>query len=229
MSEPMATAKAKSILHADGDALAANGSASTRSLRLTPAWAGRDISLEEFENADTKEGWRYELIDGRVEVHPLPNPPHDIVLEWMRRRLLVYSDSHAPVINYVTSGCRVFIPGRRQATCPQPDISAFQGFPLRWPRSILSWQEVNPILVVEVISPRYAHKDLVRNVALYREAPSVREYWIFDPRDRSGRVTMSVYRKRGSRSWQKPIDVPFAGTYTTPLLPEFTLVVDPSA
>jgi Uma2 family endonuclease len=223
----MASAQPKPSRSQQSDAV--NGAAPARRLRLTPAWAGRDISLEEFENADYQGGWRFELIDGRVEVHPTPNPPHDIMAVWMYDRLRNYRDAHPEVINYVTPGCRVFVPGRRLVTCPQPDLAAFQGFPLRWPRQVQSWQDINPILVVEVISPRYAHKDLVRNVALYQKAPSVREYWIFDPRDRSGRVTMRVYRKRGSRSWQKPIDVPFAGTYTTPLLPEFTLIVDPSA
>jgi Uma2 family endonuclease len=138
-----------------------------------------------------------------------------------------YRDAHPEVINYVTSGSRVFIPGRRRATCPQPDLSVYRDFPLRWPIRMRSWQDVNPLLVVEVVSPRYAHKDLVRNVALYREAPSVREYWIFDPRDREGNLTLRVYRKRG-RAWQRAIDVPFGGAYTTPLLPGFTLVVDPS-
>ena len=85
---------------------------------------------------------------------------------------------------------------------------------------------MQPILVVEVLSERYYKKDLVRNMALYKEAPSVKEYWIFNPHDGGDHPTLRVYRKRGDRSWQKPIDVPFAGTYTTPLLPGFTLVVD---
>ena len=57
----------------------------------------------------------------------------------------------------------------------------------------------------------------------------MREYWIFDPRDRDGSSHLRVYRKRGSRSWQPPIDVPFGATYTTRLLPGFSLVVDPNA
>src|SRR5258708_1004471 len=121
---------------------AVNGAAQPRRVRLTPAWAGRDLSLEEFENADYQGGWRFELIDGRVEVHPTPNPPHDIVVEWLRDRLCAYRDAHAEVINYVTSGCRIFIPGRRLATCPQPDLAGYQGFPVRWPRQLQSWQDI---------------------------------------------------------------------------------------
>jgi Uma2 family endonuclease len=205
-----------------------NEAASAYRPRLTPAWAGRDLSLEAFEGADFREGWRYELIDGRLEVYPTPNPPHAVVVEWVHDRLRAYRDLHPKVINYVTPGCRIFIPGRRGATCPNPDLAAFRDFPLRWPLPVRNWQDLNPILAVEVVSPRYANKDLVRNVTLYREAPSVREYWIFDPRDRAGRLTLRAYRKRG-RAWQRPIDVAFGGTYDTPLLPGFTLVVDPNA
>jgi Uma2 family endonuclease len=86
---------------------------------------------------------------------------------------------------------------------------------------------MNPILVVEVLCDRYHKKDLVRNVALYQEAPSVKEYWVLDPRDDADHPTLRVYRRRG-QAWQRPIDVPFAGTYTTPLLPGFTLIVDPN-
>ena len=223
----MATTKIKrESLNSAGDAL--NGAASARRLRLTPAWAGRDVSLDEFEHATGKDGWRYELIDGRIEASPNPELPHDLVAEWIRERLRAYRDAHREVINYVSSGSRVFIPGRREATCPQPDLAAFRGFPSRWPSQMRRWQDVHPILVLEVLSEGYHKKDLVRNVALYREAPSVKEYWIFNPHDGGDHPTLLAYRKRGNRSWQQPIEVPFAGAYTTPLLPGFTLIVDPS-
>jgi hypothetical protein len=35
-----------------------------------------------------------------------------------------------------------------------------------------------------------------------------------------------VYRRRGAQ-WQPRLTVPFGGTYTTRLLPGFSLVVDP--
>jgi Uma2 family endonuclease len=210
------------------DATHSNGAAPPR-IRLTPRDAGRDMSLQDFTHAVGQNGWRYELIDGRIEVFPNPEVPHDMVLEWVREQLRVYRDAHREVINYVTGGSRVFIPSRREVTCPQPDLAAFRDFPTRWPRKMRRWQDVQPILVVEVLSEGYHRKDLVRNVALYRESPSVKEYWVFDPRDGGDHPTLRVYRKRGNRSWQRPIDVPFAGSYTTALLPGFTLVVDPNA
>jgi len=86
---------------------------------------------------------------------------------------------------------------------------------------------VNPILVVEVLSKKRPEKDLVRNVELYLEVSSIKEYWILDPRIDPDRPSLLVYRRRG-KSWQKPIEVPFGGTYQTPrVLPGFSLVVDP--
>jgi Uma2 family endonuclease len=223
-----------SIVHSKGSRgsptpSAANGPAPVRRFRLTPAWAGRDISLEEFEKADCRDGWRYELIDGRLEVFANPELPHDMVLQWIHGRLLAYGDAHVDVINYVSSSCRVFIPGRRHTTCPQPDLAAYRDYPYRLPRELRRWQVFNPVLVVEVLSDDYRRKDLERNVALYRQAPSLNEYWILDPQDAGDHPTLRVYRKRGARTWQRPIDVPFDGTYTTPLLPGFTLIVNPTA
>jgi hypothetical protein len=37
---------------------------------------------------------------------------------------------------------------------------------------------------------------------------------------------MTVYRKRGSR-WQRPIELAYGDRYTTKLLPDFELIVDP--
>jgi Uma2 family endonuclease len=205
-----------------------NGAAPGRPLRLTPAWAGRDVSLEEFERASGKEGWQYELIDGRIEVFPTPELPHDMVLVWIYGQLVAYREAHREVIQYVSTRSQVFIPGRRETNCLQPDLTAYRDDPSQWPRPMRRWQNMNPILVVEVLCDRYHKKDLVRNVALYQEAPSVREYWVLNPRDGGDHPTLRVYRKRGSSPWQRPIDVPFAGTYTTPLLPGFTLIVDPN-
>jgi hypothetical protein len=72
-----------------------------------------------------------------------------------------------------------------------------------------------------------ADKDLVRNVELYVEVPSIKQYWVLDPRPDPDRPSLRVYRRRG-KNWQKPIDVAFGETYQTPrVLPGFALVVDP--
>jgi hypothetical protein len=62
-------------------------------------------------------------------------------------------------------------------------------------------------------------------VDLYLQVPSIREYWVLDPRTSAGQPTLLVYRRRGQR-WQRVIRVAGGGTYTTRLLPGFTLVLD---
>ena len=88
------------------------------------------------------------------------------------------------------------------------------------------WKFINAILVVEVLSADTAMKDLERNVPLYLQVPSIREYWIVDSREHPDQPMLIVYRRRGKR-WQKPIEVPSGGTCETKLLPGFKLLVDP--
>ena len=222
----MTTAKSKPGAKL-GDAVHLNGTPSRRNY-LRPRDAGRDMSLEDFENADGQEGWTYELIDGRIEVSPTPELPHDSILSWLNRCFVKYSESHPEVINYISNHGRVYIPDRPAPTCPQPDFAVFHNFPLDVPRRQRRWEDVSPILVVETISPRYRNKDLIRNVELYLQSPTIREYWVFDPQADDDEWVLRVYRKHG-RSWQKPIDLPAGATYTTRLLPDFALVIDPDA
>ena len=159
---------------------------------------------------------------------PLPNLPHDDLVDWLADKLRQYARDHADVIGRVKSPARVFVPDRPEATAPEPDVAAYRHYPHDLPFSRRRWQDVSPILVAEVVSEDNADKDLVRNVQLYREVPTVREYWILDPRESPDRPTLTVYRKRGGR-WQRPIVVKAGATYTTKLLPEFALVLDPLA
>jgi Uma2 family endonuclease len=196
------------------------------SLRLTPRDSGRSLPLAVFEHAIGSEGSRYELIEGKVHVSPVPDLPHEAILEWINDRLRAYRDARPDVLNFVTTNSRVFIPGRRSATCPEPDLAAFRDFPLRLPPRQRTWKRMNPVLVVEVVSEDDPDKDLVRNVGLYVQSPSIREYWILDPRADMDRPSLRVFRKRGA-AWLRPVDVPAGARYETRLLPGFSLRVDP--
>jgi Uma2 family endonuclease len=194
-------------------------------LYLTPADQGRALTLEEFEHASAEEGYRYELIDGKLEVSPEPDLPHDDVCDWLEKILRDYADEHPEVINRISSHARVFVPGRRAATCPQPDLAAYHNFPHHLPRRMHRWQDVSPILVIEVLSEENTGKDLVRNLELYAFVSSIREYWILDPLTDPDQPTLTVHRRRG-RGWQKAIVVSPGGSYTTRLLPGLELRID---
>jgi Uma2 family endonuclease len=193
-----------------------------------PADHGRTVTREEWETALRQEGYRYEVIDGRLVVSPRPNFPHDAVVEWLHDVLKAYARRHPEVMNWVSGRAGVSVLDRPELTEPEPDIAAFRDVPLDLPYDEIRWEDLSPLLVVEVVSEDNAEKDLERNVELYLEVPSIREYWILDPRQDADRPTLHVYRRRGQR-WQKRIDIAPGGTYTTRLLPDFALMVDPRA
>ena len=195
-------------------------------LYLRPDDHGLPLSLEDFASADAQEGFRYELIRGRLEVSPLPNLPHERLLKWLGRLFDNYVQQHPEVINGVFGPARVFVPGLEEGViAPEPDLAGYHQFPIDLPEEEVDWQDVSPLVVVEVISPDTAEKDLTRNVPLYLRVPTIREYWIVDPRQSRTRPSLLVYRRRGQR-WQKPIAVKAGGVYTTRLLPGFTLNLD---
>jgi Uma2 family endonuclease len=199
----------------------------TTLLKIGPADRGRPLSLEEFETTAWEEGYRYELIDGKLYVTPAPDAPQVLTEHWIYHKLHRYAQARPDVINFVSFRARVFVPDRPGVTNPEPDAAAYHDFPVGVPHSQVRWQNVSPILVVEVLSLSDPDKDLVRNVELYLEVPSIREYWIIDTRENADQPTMQVYRRRGRR-WQRVIEVGFGAVYTTRLLPDFTLVLDPA-
>jgi Uma2 family endonuclease len=199
--------------------------ATAHRVRLGPEDHGRPISFEDFQIADTAEGYRYELIDGKIYVAAVPNPPHARLGKWLYDELSRYSSLRPDIINYVYFNAAVFVPGRKGVTCPQPDMSAYRDYPLRAPFNAVRWQEISPLLVAEVLSPDNVAKDLVRNVELYWQVPSIKEYWIVDGLPDAELPTLHVHR-RGRKEW-RVIEVPFGETYTTKLLPGFELIVDP--
>src|SRR5689334_14090917 len=115
-------------------------------LYLTPADQGRALSLEELQSARGQEGYHYELIDGKLEVSPLPDLPHEDLRDWLRDQLKSYAQQHPEVINYVKAPARVFVPGRRATTAPEPDAAAYRDFPLDLPLRQRRWQDFSPIL-----------------------------------------------------------------------------------
>lgn len=194
-------------------------------LQLTPQDHGRRLTREEWDSVGAlQEPWRYEIIDGVVQVTPPPEMDHDGICDWLNLVFVKYRLEHPELINRISQHARVRVPNRPELTETEPDFSLY-----RLPEDIegLRWRDVEPFLVVEVISEDTEEKDTVRNVELYVQVPGIREYWIVDPHPNWLQPTLRVYRRRG-KGWQKPIDVAFGEVYETPrLLPGFRLTVDP--
>jgi Uma2 family endonuclease len=197
----------------------------TVQLTLGPADHGRPLTLDDFDDAEFEPGHKYEIIDGRLDVSPFPNPPENVLENWLFRKLLLYSEQHPQIINYVTTKPRVFVHSRKKATVPEPDIAAYHEFPLGQPLEGLRWQTLGPILVAEVLVEGDPRKDLQRNVALYFEVPSIREYWVLDGQDNPNEPTLIQHRRHGKRWVVRPF--PYGSTFTPKLLPGFSLLIDP--
>jgi Uma2 family endonuclease len=180
--------------------------------------------LKEFMSSDSQEGYHYELINGRLQVRPLPEMPHDCVRCWLRNQLDDYAERRPEVVNEVFGPARVFVPNRRATTAPEPDVAVYRDFPHHLPIAQLHWQDLSPILVAEILWADTADKDLVRNRKLYLCVPSIREYWIVDPRVSASRPSLIVHRRLRQR-WQQAIKIASGDTYTTRLLPDFQLVL----
>jgi Uma2 family endonuclease len=190
-----------------------------------PTDHGRRMGYKQFTSAQWQEGYRYELIDGRVYASPSPNLPHEDLVEWLSQMLRLYAARRPDVINRITPRSRVFVPGHDDTTCPEPDLAAYHDFPFRVARRERRWEDVSPILVAEVVSEDVA-KDFGRNVDLYEQVPSIREYWLVHGGDNDSQFLFRVYRRRGQK-WQKPIDLGFGDPYATRLLPDFVLKIKP--
>lgn len=193
--------------------------------KLGPADQGRPMTYEEYLAGDYQEGYRYELIDGKLYVSPEANLPAHRAEDWLFKKLFLYSIAHPDVINYATYRGRVFIPGRRQMTTPEPDFVAYRDFPLDLPEDEVRWQDVSPVLVGEVVTPEDPDKDYVRNMGLYFQVPTIREYWVLDPREGPGQLALTAYRRHG-KQW-RTVRRAYGETYTTKLLPGFELIIDP--
>jgi len=91
-------------------------------LYLTRDDAGRELSIDEFLDAEFAEGHKYEIIEGRLDVSPEAGFPHGHLRTWLFLALHAYSSIHPEVINHVLPGGRVFVPGRDGAPRPRSPI-----------------------------------------------------------------------------------------------------------
>ncbi len=191
---------------------------------LGPADHGRELTYEEFLAADYVKGRNYELIDGKLYVSPAANYPHDWIQEHVSEALTLYKSVRPNVVERISARSRVFVPGKHKTTCPEPDFAVYKTCP---PGRDVDWQDISPMIVVEIVSPDDPYKDYVRNVELYQRVPSILEYWVFDRcRDPHG-PTLTVYHRESARQKWKTDDYGPEEVYTTKLLPGFKLPVCP--
>lgn len=180
--------------------------------RLRPEHCGLRMAIDLFEALPCEEGFRYEIIDGVIQVSPVPEPFHyDIARNLCRLLESAKAADGRPVFADVRLQSRVFVSSERdRASIPEPDVAAYLEYPQKPVRSYLG---VSPAVVAEVVSPDYDRKDYVRNVELYGRVASILEYWVVDPRIDVIRPSMAIFRRDVGTQPFARIDIPAGGRY----------------
>lgn len=121
------------------------------------------------------DGNRYEVLDGRLFVTPLPSPAHQQIAVALMLRLEPYVARHG--LGFVVGpGAVVF--GEDEV---EPDVVVFPG---SRPALKAKWDQLPcPSLVVEVLSMTTRRRDLNDKRKAYQRL-RIEDYWIVDPFDR---------------------------------------------
>jgi Uma2 family endonuclease len=181
-----------------------------RSRIFGPYSAGTLMTPREFDRAEFEEGWRYELIDGRLIVSPIPLENERDPNEELGRLLRNFweRDPATSAMNATLPEHTVKISENRR----RADRVIWAGLG-RMPR-----KGKTPTIIVEFVSAgkRARQRDYDEKREEYL-AIGVQEYWIIDRFER----TLSVFVKHG-RSFRKHV-IKEKQVYSTDLLPGFEL------
>ena len=184
--------------------------ATVTKLKIGPADHGRELTLDEFIDADFEPGWLYDLARGRVDVTEVPGLNHGRIVRRLTKLIIAYEIARPDVINYSAGGgeCRLRLPG--MVSDRHPDQAVYLNPPPPGKRS--PWTSWIPHLVAEVLSEGGEHRDLVEKREEYLRI-GVYEYWIIDPKAR----TFTALKRAGD-VWEESKVAPGA-VYATHFLP----------
>jgi Uma2 family endonuclease len=175
---------------------------------------GRRMSLAEFDHAEVREGYLYELSRGVITVSDVPKKKHMKQVFAITHRLHLYAAANPEVVRMIGSGseCKILAEGYESER--HPDILVYR---TEAPDAEDVWSVWIPELVIEVISPGSEKRDYDEKPPEYL-AFGVAEYWIFD--EPAQKVT--VMQRAGGRRW-KTQELGPTDKITTRQLPGFEL------
>jgi Uma2 family endonuclease len=180
-------------------------------IQIGPADHGRRMSLEEFDWAEGREGYIYELSRGIVTVTNVPGRRHFLQVNVIRKQLSAYEAANPAAIYAISGGSDCKIPLSGLQSERHPDLAVYK---TPMPDEGDLWATWIPELIIEVVSPESSHRDYHEKSEEYLEF-GVREYWVVDEQ----RQEMLVHRRFGGR-WRARVVRP-PELYTTRLLPGF--------
>jgi Uma2 family endonuclease len=180
--------------------------------RIGPADHGRRMSLEEFDVAEAREGYLYELSRGVITVSDVPNLRHLAQVDCLRQQLAEYRRENRGRIHSIAGSgeCKILVAGLESER--HPDVAVYTEPP---PEEDV-WRAWIPEVVVEVVSPGSEHRDYVEKREEYLRF-GVKEYWIVD----AGKGEILVLRRVGGEWKERSVRPP--EIYRTKRLPGFGL------
>lgn len=137
----------------------------------------KKFSLAEFNNLETKDENKYELIDGIVLMSPRPNYKHQEIMSRLNVEIGTYLKGKS---------CKVFTEAEAEFNNDVliPDVSVICGLD----NSNFQRYKKAPEIVVEIISPNSQYTDTFTKLYKY-ELFGVKEYWIANPKTE----TVTIY------------------------------------
>jgi Uma2 family endonuclease len=169
------------------------------------------MSLDEFDLAEAKEGYNYELGRTVVVVSDIPGRPHLAQVNATRRQFAAYDLANPGKIDTIASGseCKLLLPPFDSER--HPDLSIYKLPPVSDENIWATWI---PDILIEIVSAGSEYRDYVEKREEYWKF-GVREYWIID----AYRRELLVLR-RGKGDWAEHHIRP-PKVYKTRLLPGF--------
>jgi Uma2 family endonuclease len=167
------------------------------------------MSLADFEPAEVKEGYLYELSRGVIIVSDVPGLPHMLQVSEARKQLTRYWLEFPERIYNVAAGneCKLLLGDFESER--HPDVAIYLAAP---PEEKHFWAYWVPEIVIEVVSPGSEERDYIVKREEYFGF-GVKEYWIID----ANRKEMLVQR-RSRGKWINHVVKP-SQKYETRLLP----------
>jgi Uma2 family endonuclease len=146
----------------------------------------RLLTLQEFIELPEEDGWRDELVRGRLVREPAPASQHGRVVVRLGRFLDEYADAAGGL---VVADTGYILERRPPATVRVPDLSFIArdrtaGYPAS------EMRDVPPDLAVEVLSPSNRPAEMRQKIADYFAA-GLRLVWVVDPHRRTVAVHAS--------------------------------------
>jgi Uma2 family endonuclease len=167
------------------------------------------MTAAEFARLPNEDGYRHELVRGRIVRSPGPGGMHGEVeahLVWVLKQYL----QRYPVGRLLSGGAS-YVLERGPDTVRGPDISFISEERVRGDRLPETWPDYAPDLVIEILSPSNRPRQMAeRRADLFRAG--CREIWILAPR----RTTVTIHRADGTE-----IELRAADVVTSDLLPGF--------